>query len=40
VPLAEIESLGDFQKFRFPPLGSWRYLTDTPYRHTYDFNRK
>jgi hypothetical protein len=40
VPLAEIASLRDFQKYPFPPLGSWRYLTDTPYRHTYDFYRK
>ena len=29
-----------FRKYTFPPLGTWRYLTDTPYRHTFDFYRK
>jgi len=37
VPLDEIESLKRFQKYTFPQFGSWRYVTDTPYRHTYDF---
>ena len=40
VPLEQIESLRRFQRFEFPPLQAWRYLTDTPYRHTYDFYRK
>jgi SAM-dependent methyltransferase len=40
VPLAEIESLQRFRPEPFAPLGGWRYLTDTPYRHTYDFYRK
>jgi SAM-dependent methyltransferase len=40
MPLAEIESLKAFRPETFEPLGSWRYLTDTPYRHTYDFYRK
>lgn len=37
VPLDELASLERFRRFPFPPLGSWRYVTDTPYRHTYDF---
>jgi SAM-dependent methyltransferase len=40
VPLAEIASLNRFRRHDFPSLGSWRYLTDTPYRHTYNFYRK
>ncbi len=40
VPFDEIASLQRFRKVNFPPLGSWRYRTDTPYRHTYDFYRK
>lgn len=40
-PLDEvIEDLGAFARFEFPPLATWRYLTDTPYRHTYDFYRR
>lgn len=39
VPLEEIDSLARFAKVPFPPLGCWRYATDTPYRHTYDFYR-
>jgi len=39
VPLSEIPSLQQFEKFIFPPLGTWRFVTDTPYRHTYDFYR-
>ena len=39
VPLAAIQSLRAFSRFDFPPLGTWRYLSDTPYRHTYDFYR-
>lgn len=40
VPLPEIASLQLFQAFVFPPLGVSRYVTDTPYRHTYDFYRQ
>jgi hypothetical protein len=40
VPLEQIPSLGRFRKYTFAPLKSWRYLTDTPYRHTYDFYQK
>jgi SAM-dependent methyltransferase len=40
VPLAQIAAFDRFQRHTVPPLGSWRYLTDTPYRHTYDFYRK
>jgi SAM-dependent methyltransferase len=36
-PLAEIESLRRFTRREFPPFGTWRYVTATPYRHTYDF---
>jgi SAM-dependent methyltransferase len=39
-PLAAIHSLDNFRKYPFPPLGTWRYRTDTPYRHTYDFYQK
>lgn len=39
VPLAEIASLRRFTKYEFPPFGTWRYRTVTPYRHTYDFYR-
>lgn len=40
VPLAQIASLSRFRKHPIPAFGSWRYLTDTPYRHTYDFYQK
>jgi SAM-dependent methyltransferase len=40
VPLAKITSLARFRKFPFPAFDSWRYLTDTPYRHTFDFYQK
>jgi SAM-dependent methyltransferase len=36
-PLESIPSLAQFKKSDFPPFGTWRYLTDTVYRHTYDF---
>ena len=39
VPLDKIESLRRFTKHEFPPLGTWHYVTNTPYRHTYDFYR-
>lgn len=37
VPLEAIGALKLFQRFPVEALGSWRYLTNTPYRHTYDF---
>jgi SAM-dependent methyltransferase len=40
VPLTEVASLAKFDRFRFPSLGSWRYLTDTPYRHIYEFYQR
>ena len=40
VALESIPSLGRFRKYSLPALGSWRYLTATPYRHTYDCYRK
>jgi len=40
IPLESIESLKRFQQFSFPALGTWRYVTQTPYNHTYDFYRK
>jgi SAM-dependent methyltransferase len=40
VALADMRSLARFRRFAFPPLGTWRYLTDTPYRHTFDFYQK
>jgi SAM-dependent methyltransferase len=35
-----ISSLGRFRKYTFPEFGAWRYVTDTPYRHTFDFYQK
>jgi SAM-dependent methyltransferase len=40
VPLESIESLRSFTPWTFPPLNTWRYRTDTPYAHTYDFYRR
>jgi len=40
IPLDRLRSLARFHKQDFPPLGTWRYRTDTPFRHTYDFYRK
>lgn len=40
VPMQAIASLRKFERFEFPPLGAWRYTSDTPYRHTYDFYRR
>ncbi len=40
IPLESIEGLKRFEQFTFPPLETWRYVTQTPYRHTYDFYRK
>lgn len=39
-PLESITSLSRFRKFDFPLFGSYRYLTDTVYRHVYDFYMK
>jgi SAM-dependent methyltransferase len=38
--LETLSSLARFRQHTFPPLGTSRYLTDTPYRHTYAFYRK
>lgn len=40
VLLPEVANLARFEKYHFPALGTWRYVTDTPYRHTYEFYRK
>lgn len=37
IPLACIESLRRFRPLSFQPLGTARYLTDTTYRHIYEF---
>ena len=37
VPLQDIASLRRFTPWTFPAFHSWRYLTDTPHRHVYDF---
>ncbi len=39
-PLESITSLSRFRRAEFPLFGNWRYLTDTVYRHTFDFYRK
>jgi SAM-dependent methyltransferase len=39
-PLEQIPSLSRFRKFDFPLFGTWRYLTDTVYRHVFDFYLK
>jgi hypothetical protein len=38
--LADIRSLAQFRKYMFPEFGTWRYRTDTPYRHMFDFYQK
>ncbi len=40
VPLGASAALRRFRRFELPELNAWRYLTDTPYRHTYDFYTK
>ena len=40
IALSDVASLRQFSRHRFPTLGTSRYLTDTPYRHIYDFYRK
>lgn len=40
ISLDETKSLSRFARLTFAPLGTWRYLTDTHYRHTYDFYRR
>lgn len=37
VPLEDIASLRRFTPWTFPGFTSWRYATDTPHRHVYDF---
>lgn len=36
-PLEQIRSLTKFRKYDFPLFGTWRYMTDTVYRHVFDF---
>lgn len=36
-PLESISSLSQFRQYEFPPFGTHRYLTDTVYRHVFDF---
>jgi SAM-dependent methyltransferase len=38
--LDQIQSRNAFERFEFPPLGTWRYLTETRHRHVFDFYRK
>jgi SAM-dependent methyltransferase len=40
IELNTLASLARFQEYTFPPLGTSRYVTDTPYLHTYAFYRK
>jgi SAM-dependent methyltransferase len=40
VALETISSLARFRQYTFPALSTSRYVTDTPYRHTYAFYRK
>lgn len=40
VDLDTVASRALFRKYTLPTLDTWRYLTDTPYRHTFDFYRK
>jgi SAM-dependent methyltransferase len=40
VPFEHIAALERFRKYTFPAFQSWRYVTDTPFRHTYDFYQK
>jgi hypothetical protein len=40
IALMQISSLLRFRKFDFPAFGTWRYRTDTPYRHTFDVYTK
>ena len=41
VPLESIESLRQFRRYPLEIFGgSWRLVTDTPYRHTYEMYRK
>lgn len=39
-PLEQVSSLERFERYTLTELGTWRYLTATPFRHTYDFYRK
>jgi SAM-dependent methyltransferase len=40
IPVESIRGLAAFTRFTFPAFKTWRYVTETPYRHTYDFYRK
>ncbi len=37
IALESLQSLKRFRRIKFPPLGAERYLTDTSYRHVYEF---
>jgi SAM-dependent methyltransferase len=39
-PLSNVRSLSRFSPYSFPAFGTWKYLTDTPHRHTYHFYQK
>lgn len=39
-PLESSAALGRFERWAFPPFGTWRHLTATAQRHTFDFYRK
>jgi len=38
--LDEIQSRNLFRRLQFPPLGGWRYFTETRHRHVFDFYQK
>ena len=40
IALSNVTSLRQFERFRFSPLGTSDYLTDTPYRHVFAFYRR
>jgi SAM-dependent methyltransferase len=40
LPHERITSLARFRRYVFPEFGSWRFLTPTPFRHTFDFYQK
>jgi hypothetical protein len=39
-PLSSLVSLSRFSRYPFPAFGASQYLTNTPYRHTYNFYQK
>jgi hypothetical protein len=40
VPLSRVSNLARFTPYSLPAFGARQYLTDTPYRHTYNFYQK